>query len=163
MRLLCLLPILLLTGCLTTTKLTFTDDNSIRASQSKPLVRFVEAWERRYGAVDSPREVIDQNYRVLEIDGLVVVEESNGSVAEYYAIAMLGNRPVACFIHDSKLQEIADAHNVTLVIEREEDSQNHGPVPIKADGSAEELFTFVVDAFQNGTLACYAPPKGEAS
>lgn len=161
MRVLFLLPILLLTGCLTTTKPTFTDENSIRASQSAALVSFVDAWEARYGLEDSPRAVIEQDLRVLDLDGMIVIEEPSGNaLAEYYSIGMMGNRPIACFVHDSQIQDIAEMHDVTVKVDREEGSNDPSPASIRADGSKEALFGFVVDAFQNGTLSCFAPPKG---
>jgi len=162
MRMLLLLPILLLTGCLTTTKPAFTDENSIRASQSAVLVNFIDAWETRYGLEDSPRAVIEQDFRVLDLDGMIVIEEPSGSAgAEYYAIGMMGKRPIACFVHDSKIQSIAKTHDVTVTVDREEGSNETNPAPIRADGSASALFGFVVDAFQSGTLSCFAPPRGE--
>ncbi len=161
MRVLFLLPILLLTGCLTTSKPAFTDENSIRASKSTILVSFIDVWEARYGPEDSPRAVVEQDLRVLDLDGMIVVEEPSGAAgAEYYSIGMMGNRPIACFVHDSQIQDVAEMHDVTVTVDREEGSNDPSPAPIRADGSAEALFGFVVDAFRNGTLSCFAPPKG---
>lgn len=161
MRILLLLPILLLSGCLTTSKQAFTADNSIKASESRQLLAFVDAWEAKTNSSDSPRSIIDNDLRVIEMDGMVVIEEPKGNgSAEYYAVGMFGNRPISCFVHQAQVEEVADRNGVTIKIEQEGEEEQIGPVPMSADGDQPELNAFVRDVFANGSLACFTPPKG---
>ena len=149
---------LILSGCLTTTKPVFDQSNSIAAADSSALLAYVEAWERMSGPQDSPRALIEAGARVVEISGMIVVEERKESGAEYYSMALVGGRPMACFAHDAKMQEIADRHGVALTIDRDEDDSEMEPVAVKADGTKDALYGFVMDAFRVGTLSCTLPP-----
>ena len=160
-RLCALISVFALSGCLTTTKSTFTAENSVVAGASPEFRRLVDVWEAKAGTTDSPREVLDTEQRVIELNGQVVVEEAKeDGTAEYYSMGVLGDRPISCFVHDAQIGEVAERNGVTVEVSRDDQSQDAGPVPINADGEAEALHAFVRDAFQNGALACFVPPLG---
>ena len=148
---------LMLQACLTTTKPAFDELNSVAAGDAPALVAFVEAWEAKMGAEDSPRELITNKNRVHEIDGLVIVQEVRGEMADYYAVGLMGSRPVLCLVHDEKLDEIAARHGVTLEVKREEGNDDTMPAAMTADGTKEQLFKFVIDAYTDGMLTCQVP------
>ena len=142
----------------TTSKPAFNATNSVSAGDSKLLVRFVEAWEASLPAESSPRELITDGARVHELDGIVIVEETRNGSADYYAVGLLGNRPVLCLVHDEKMDVIAERHGVQIEIKREDESDST-PAMMNADGTEEALYAFVIDAFTNGMLACQAPTE----
>ena len=150
-----------LSGCLTTGKPVLTSDNSTLASESEAFKAYVEAWEQQAGPVDSPRGIIESQQRLFEVEGLMVIEEIKSTgTAEYYAVGMLGSRPVACFAHDAQIDEIAAPLGVTVDVQRDDKSDGVGPAPVFADGPKPALAAFVREVFKNGAIACFAPPKG---
>ena len=160
-RLFAFIPVVFLCGCLTTTKSAFTPENSVVAGDSDRFLELVKVWEAKAGAKDSPKEVIKNEQRVVEINGQVIIEEVKGDgTAEYYSMGMIGDRPIACFVHDAQVDEVAERNGVSVESFRDEQSQDAGPVPIRADGDPKALDAFVRDAFQNGALACFVPPLG---
>jgi len=163
MRLLGLLPILLLAGCLTTKTKVLTEENSILAGDSALFMQVVEAWEQFGKPQDSPRPLAEDGTRALETAGIVVLQEekSNGTF-EFYAVGMMGDRPMACFAHDAQIDVIAKRHNIDVTVDRGDDANEIAPAPISADGDAAALYDFIVDVFSGGTLSCFTPPHEEA-
>ena len=145
-----------LAGCLTTAKPVFDQTNSVAAGDSPTMVAFVEAWERELPNAQSPRELIENASRVHDMDGLVIVEETTGDSADYYAVGMLGPRPMLCLLHDDKMETVAARHGVSLKIERTEEMDEATPAPMTADGTKEALHAFVLDAFRGAGLVCQA-------
>jgi hypothetical protein len=145
---------LLLAGCLSTPEPVFDASNSRPVAEIPEFMAFVEGWES-FGARDgSPRELIEDGARGIVVDGVVVVQEN----ADYYAVTMMGQRPLMCVIYaDDSLPGVAAGHSVTVEVEKPADrSLDDGPVPVVADGPPEALVAFIRDQFANQRLACIA-------
>lgn len=155
-----IIPLMLvLSGCLTTSKPVLTPENATPAGESPAFMAYVDAWEAAAGPEDSPREVANDGGLVVDLDGQILIQEIKpGGGAEYYSIGMMGGRPMACFAHDAEMQPIADRHGVTLKIDRDDDDDEIAPAPVHADGTVEALHAFVMDVFRTGTLTCTAFP-----
>ncbi|MEM6661987.1 MAG: hypothetical protein AAF666_07395 [Pseudomonadota bacterium] len=163
LRIIALLPIFVLAGCLTTKTQVFTLQNSIPAGESQLFMQVVEAWERHGKPQDSPREIAEKGERVVETAGIVIIQETkrNGTF-EFYAVGMMGDRPMACFAHDAQVEPIAARHGVDVTIDRDDDADQIAPAPMQADGDAASLYPFIMDVFGSGTLSCFTPPHEEA-
>ncbi len=150
---------LLLGGCLSTKEPVFDESNSLPVGEIPEFNAFVDAWESFVGAEDSPREMIADGGRGIIVDGILVVQDG----AEYYAVAVIADRPLACVIYaDHSITTVAAAHGVTVEIDRS-DAEELGllsPVPVKADGPPEALVAFIRDQFANQALACSMPKRG---
>ena len=150
---------LLLGGCLSTKEPVFDATNSLPVGEIPEFIAFVDAWESFVGADDSPREMIADGGRGIIVDGILVVQDR----AEYYAVAVIADRPLACVIYaDQSIKKVAAAHGVTVEIDRSE-SEELGllsPVPVKADGPPEALVAFIRDQFANQAPACSMPKRG---
>ncbi len=151
---------LALAGCLKTTKITFDETNSMSAADSPILAKFIEAWGRELPNEGSPEVLIQNGNRVKEIRGVVIVQEASGDgTAEYYAVGLMGDRPAVCFVHDEKMDEVAERHGVKLEIDRSSSGDGDRPASMKADGEKAALYAFVVDAYSEGMLSCQAMTK----
>ncbi len=150
---------LLLSACLSTPEPVFDESNSLAVGEIPEFMAFVDAWESFVGADDSPREMIADGARGVIVDGILLVQDK----AEYYAVAVIANRPLACVIYaDSSIEAVAEAHGVTVEIDRS-DSDELGllsPVPVEADGPPDALIAFIRDQFANQALACSMPKRG---
>ena len=149
---------LLLGGCLTTKEPAFDASNSTPVGEIPEFMAFVDGWEGFVGMDGSPRGLIDDGGRGIVIDGMVVVQERS----DYYALAMLGGRPISCMIYaDDSMASVAEAHGVTVEIgEPDGRSIDDAPVPVEADGPQEALVAFIRDQFANQQLACIAIRRG---
>jgi hypothetical protein len=150
---------LLLTGCLSTKEPVFDETNSLPVGEIPEFIAFVDAWESFVGADDSPREMTAQGGRGIIVDGILVVQDK----AEYFAVAVVAGRPLACVIHaDEAIQAVAAKHGVTVELDNPEpgDLNSIGPVPVRADGSPEALMAFIRDQFTNQALACSMQRRG---
>ncbi|HUS55369.1 MAG TPA: hypothetical protein VMY41_15370 [Thermohalobaculum sp.] len=150
---------LLLGGCLSTKEPVFDETNSLPLGEIPEFIAFVDAWENFVNADDSPREMIAEGGRGIVVDGILVVHDK----AEYFAVAMVAGRPLACVIHaDHTIEAVAAAHGVTVELDKSElgDPFPLGPVPVAADGPPEALMTFIRDQFANQALACTMPKRG---
>jgi len=149
---------LTLAGCLSTRDPVFDETNSDPVGEIPEFMAFVTTWEAFAGADDSPRELIEEGARGIVVDGILVVQERS----DYYALAVLGQRPVSCMIYaDSGMPEVAAAHGVTVEIDAPDDGRtlDEGPVPVVADGPQDKLLAFIRDQFANQRLACIAAPR----
>jgi hypothetical protein len=151
--------LLALCGCLSTPEPVFDASNSRAVGDIPEFMAFVDAWESFVGADDSPREMIADGGRGIIVDGVLVVQDK----AEYYAVSVVADRPMACVIYaDEYTGTVAAAHGVTVEIDRS-DSGELGllsPVPVKADGPTDALIAFIRDQFANQALACNMPKRG---
>ncbi len=149
---------LLLGGCLSTKEPVFDASNSRPIGEIPEFVVFVETWENYAGKDGGPRQLIARGDRGVVIDGIVVVQEHSN----YYALAMIGERPVTCLIYaDDSIEAVAEAHGVTVEVNTPDDrSIDDAPVPVEADGPPEALVAFIRDQFANQRLACIAFPRG---
>jgi hypothetical protein len=151
--------LLLLSGCLKTTQPVFDASNSQPVGELAEFLAFVDVWEKFTGEDDSPRALIASGERGIIMDGLIVVQERD----EYYAFAIVGGRPLACVINaDETIEDVAQAHGVTVEVDRPEAAQQDVlvPVSVTADGPPEALLAFVKDQFANQALACSMPKRG---
>ncbi len=150
---------LLLGGCLSTKEPVFDATNSLPVGEIPEFIAFVDAWESFVGAEDSPREMIADGRRGIIVDGILVVQDKT----EYYAVAVIADRPLACVIYaDQSITTVAAAHGVTVEIDLS-DSEELGslyPVPVEADGPPDALIAFIRDQFANQALACSMPKRG---
>ncbi|MGR3717778.1 MAG: hypothetical protein ACU0B1_13655 [Thermohalobaculum sp.] len=149
---------LLLGGCLSTKEPVFDATNSLPVGEIPEFVAFAEAWDSYVAKGGSPRGLIDEGGRGVVIDGIVVVQEHS----DYYALAVIGRRPVTCMIYaDDSIEAVAEAHGVTIEVDTPDDrSIDDGPVPVEADGPPEALVAFIRDQFANQRLACIAARRG---
>jgi len=154
---------LLLTGCLSTKEPVFDETNSLPVGEIPEFFAFVDAWESFVSADESPREMIAQGRRGIIVDGILVVQDN----AEYFAVAVVAGRPLACVIHaDQSIQAVAAKHGVTVEVDQSEpgaepgDLNSLGPVPVRADGPPEALMAFIRDQFANQALACSMQRRG---
>ena len=150
---------LLLSGCLSTPQPVFDQTNSRPLSEIPEFAAFVDAWEGFSGDQDSPRELIAEGARGIVVDGILVVQERN----EYFAVAVVSGRPLACVINaDRTIHEVAASHGVSVELDEPEigEIDSLSPVPVKADGPAEGLLAFIRDQFANQALACSMPKRG---
>lgn len=149
---------LMLSGCLSTPEPVFDASNSLPVGDIPEFIAYADAWEGFVGKEDSPRELIADGGRAIVVDGIIVVQEN----AEYYALAMLGGRPVSCVIYaEDIIQSVAMAQGVTVELETEEGkSIDNAPIPVRADGSMGALVAFIRDQFANQRLACVAARRG---
>jgi hypothetical protein len=150
---------LLLGGCLSTKEPVFDASNSLPVGEMPEFIAFVDAWESFVGADDSPREMIADGGRGIMVDGILVVQDK----AEYYAVAVIAGRPLACVIHaDHSIMTVAEAHGVTVEVDssQAEELSLLMPVPVRADGPPEALVAFIRDQFANEALACSLPKRG---
>lgn len=160
-RIILVLLCLLLAGCLTTPRPVFDATNSLAAGESPAFMAFVESWERWVGEGDSPRELIEEGARVVEIDGQAVIEERrDDGRADHYLLGRMGGRPVSCVLNDRGIEVVAAKHGVTVTVERDPDSDPAMPAPIGADGTDAALNAFIRDAFANAALSCSAAARG---
>lgn len=149
-----------LSGCLRTSEPVFDETNSIAAGEAPEFVSFVEAWEVMKPDSESPRTLIENGNRVHVMGNLVIVEERDGAVegnTDYYALSLVGGRPLVCLVHDEKIGVIAERNSVEIQVDRSEDMDDATPAPMLATGDKAALHAFVMDAFTNGLLMCYAP------
>ena len=150
---------LLLGGCLSTKEPVFDATNSLPVGEIPEFIAFVDAWESFVGADDSPREMIADGGRGIIVDGILVVQDR----AEYYAVAVIADRPLACVIYaDQSIKTVAAAHGVAVEIDRS-DSEELGslyPALVEADGSPDALMAFIQDQFANQALVCSLPKRG---
>lgn len=154
-----LIAVLALSGCLTTPRPVFNATNSVKAGDSPAFVRLVETWEAEMGAEESPREMITDGDRVVDLGGIIVIEDRWDSFAQYMAVAVMGKRVAVCLVHQTKIDQIAARHGVTVTLDRDGDADPTLPAQIKADGSDDALYAFVIDAFTDGLLICQAASK----
>jgi hypothetical protein len=150
--------VLLLGGCLSTPEPVFDESNSLPVGEIPEFMAFADAWESYVGKGGSPLGLIDDGGRGVVIDGMVMVQEHS----DYYALAMIGGRPVTCMIYaDDRIEAVAEAHGVTVEVDTPDDrSIDDGPVPVEADGPPEALVAFIRDQFANQRLACIAARRG---
>jgi len=148
---------LLLGGCLSTPEPVFDETNSLPVGEIPEFIAFADAWESYVAKGGSPRGLIDEGGRGVVIDGLVVVQ-----AAGYFALAVIGGRPVTCMIHaDDRIEAVAEAHGVTVEFDAPDDrSIDDLPVAVVADGPPEALAAFIRDQFANQRLACIAIRRG---
>ncbi|MEM7582871.1 MAG: hypothetical protein AAF560_05780, partial [Acidobacteriota bacterium] len=133
LRLLALLPVLVLAGCLNTKTKVLTEANSILAGDSALFMQVVEAWERFGKPEDSPRPLAEDGTRALETAGIVVLqEEKKNGAYEFYAVGMMGDRPMACFAHDAHIDVIARRHQIEVTVDRGDDANEIAPAPMSA-------------------------------
>lgn len=150
---------LMLPGCLSTKTAVFDEGNSIRAGDSAELARIDAVARALLPDGDGGGPIAPPDDRVVELGGLVIVEErSSSGEGEYFGYATLGPRPVICVAHDEKMQALADRHGVTVMIARSDDMKEEEPAGTLADGPKDKLYDFVIAAFAEGTLVCRAPP-----
>jgi hypothetical protein len=151
--------LLALCGCLSTPGPVFDASNSRAVGDIPEFMAFVDAWESFVGADDSPCAMIADGGRGIIVDGILVVQDK----AEYYAVAVIADRPLACVIYaDEYMEKVAAAHGVTVEIDRS-DSEELGllsPMPVKANGPPDALIAFISDLFANQALACNMPKRG---
>jgi len=150
---------LALGGCLSTKQPVFDASNSAPVAEIPEFMAFVDGWEHFAApADDSPRKLAEDGARGIVVDGIVVVQEN----ADYYAVAMMGQRPLMCVIYaDDSIEKAAGDHGVTVDIDKPKDrSLDDAPVPVLADGSPEALVSFIRDQFANQRLACIAKRRG---
>ncbi|MCZ6653942.1 MAG: hypothetical protein O7D91_13060 [Planctomycetota bacterium] len=149
---------LLLGGCLSTKEPVFDASNSLPVGEIPEFIVFADVWDSYVARNGSPRELIAEGARGVVIDGIVVVQERS----DYYALAIMGGRPVTCLIYaDDSIEAVAEAHGVTVEVDIPDDrSIDDGPVPVEADGPPEALAAFIRDQFANQRLACMAAPRG---
>jgi len=149
---------LLLGGCLSTKEPVFDETNSLPVGEIPEFIAFADAWESFVAKGGSPRGMIDDGGRGVVVNGIVVVQEHS----DYYALAVIGGRPVTCMIYaDDSIEAVAEAHGVTVEVDQPDDrSIDDGPVPVEADGPPEALVAFIRDQFANQRLACIAAPRG---
>ena len=147
----------LLGGCLSTPEPVFDATNSLPVGEIPEFIAFADAWDSYVGKGGSPRGLIDEGGRGVVIDGFVVVQAEG-----YFALAVIGGRPVTCMIYaDDSIEAVAEAHGVTVEVDIPDDrSIDDGPVPVEADGPPEALAAFIRDQFANQRLACMAAPRG---
>lgn len=149
----------LLSACLSTSEPVLDQTNSLPVGEIPQFIEVVEAWESFVGTDGSPRELIADGARGVMVDDILVVQENS----DYYAMAVIGGRPVACFVHaDETIEEVAKAHGVTVEIDRSDTEYmgTLGPKAVEADGPPEALLAFVRDQFANQALACTMPKRG---
>jgi len=149
---------LVLGGCLSTAEPVLDASNSRPVGDIPEFIAYADAWEQFVGKKGSLRELIDNGGRGIVVDGIVVVQEN----AEYYALAMMGGRPVSCVIYaEDIIQAVAEAQGVTVELDVDEGKNlNDAPVTVRADGSPEALVAFIRDQFANQRLACVAARRG---
>ena len=149
---------MLLGGCLSTPEPVFDETNSLPVGEIPEFIAFADAWESYVAKGGSPRGLIDEGGRGVVIDGIVVVQAEG-----YYALAVIGGRPVTCMIYaDASIEPVAAAHGVTVEVDTPDDdwSIDDLPVAVEADGSPEALVAFIRDQFANQRLACIAIRRG---
>ncbi len=148
---------LLLSGCLSTPEPVFDETNSLPVGEIPEFMAFADAWESYVAKGGSPRGLIDEGGRGVVIDGIVVVQAEG-----YFALAVIGGRPVTCMIYaDDSIEAVAEAHGVTIEVDTPDDrSIDDLPVAVEADGPPEALVAFIRDQFANQRLACIAFPRG---
>jgi hypothetical protein len=149
---------LVLAGCLSTAEPVLDASNSRPVGDIPEFIAYVDAWEGFVGKKDSPRALITDGGRAIVVDDIIVVQEN----AEYFALAMMGGRPVSCVIYtEDIIQAVAEAQGVTVELDIEDGKGiNDAPVPVRADGSTEALVAFIRDQFANQRLACVAARRG---
>lgn len=149
---------LVLPGCLTSKEPAFDATNSLPVGEIPEFLAVADAWEGYVTANGSPRELIAEGARGIVVDGIVVVQEHN----DYYAMAMMGGRPMVCVIYaQERIGDVAKAQGVTVeVAEPESGSIDDQPVNVTADGPRDALATFVRDQFANQRIACLGHPRG---
>ncbi len=149
--------VLLLGGCLSTPEPVFDETNSLPVGEIPEFIAFADAWESYVAKGGSPRGLIDEGGRGVVIDGIVVVQAEG-----YYALAVIGGRPVTCMIYaDDSIEAVAEAHGVTVEFDMPDDRSFDGvPVAVEADGPPEALIAFIRDQFANQRLACIAIRRG---
>jgi hypothetical protein len=150
---------LLLGGCLSTKEPVFDASNSRPVGEMPEFIAFADAWESFIGAEDSPREMVADGGRGIIVDGILVIQDG----ADYYAVAVVADRPLSCVIHaDSSIEAVAEAHGVTVEVNHSdaEDLSALVPVPVRAIGPREALVAFIRDQFANQALACSMPKRG---
>ncbi len=145
---------LLLPGCLLTTQPVFNAQNSMAAAESPAFMRIVELWETEISLDTSPRELGSQGARVIELDGVVIVEDLSGGLPNHYALVPMGRRVAVCVVHHKEIETIGARHKVQLKVDRDQISDPTFPTLITADGTGQEMFNFVMDAFKEGLLIC---------
>jgi hypothetical protein len=150
--------VLALGGCLSTAEPVFDASNSRAVGEIPEFIAYAEAWEQFVGKKGSLRDLIDNGGRGIVVDGIIVVQEN----AEYYALAMMGGRPVSCVIYaEDIIQAVAEQQGVTVEVDIPEGkSIDDAPVTVRADGSTEALAAFIRDQFANQRLACVAARRG---
>jgi hypothetical protein len=150
---------LLLGGCLSTKEPVFDASNSKPVAEIPEFMAFVDGWERFASPGESPRKLIEDGARGVVVDGVVVVQENS----DYYAVAMMGQRPLMCMVYaDDTMERVAAAQGVTVDIDKPEDrTLDETPVPVLADGPPEKLVGFIRDQFANQRLACIAARRGD--
>jgi len=149
--------VLALSGCLTTKQPVFDESNSLPVAEIPEFMAAVEAWEAYHGTDGSPREMIAQNLRGIAVDGFAVVQENS----DYFAFAVIGNRPVFCAIYaEEGIAVAAKSQGVSVEVDwPDEERWRDLPVPVTADGPKEALMAFIRDQFANQRLACLAQAK----
>ncbi len=148
---------LLLGGCLSTKEPVFDETNSLPVGEIPEFIAFADAWDSYVARNGSPRELIAEGARGFIIDGIVVVQAEG-----YFALAVIGGRPVTCMIYaDDSIEAVAEAHGVTVEFDMPDDRSFDGvPVAVEADGPPEALIAFIRDQFANQRLACIAIRRG---
>ncbi len=148
---------MLLGGCLSTPEPVFDETNSLPVGEIPEFIAFADAWESYVAKGGSPRGLIDEGGRGVVIDGIVVVQAEG-----YYALALIGGRPVTCMIYaEDSIETVAEAHGVTVEFDMPDDRSFDGvPVAVEADGPPEALIAFIRDQFANQRLACIAIRRG---
>ena len=145
---------LLLPGCLITTQPVFNASNSVAADKSALFMEIVELWEREISPSSSPRDLIKSGSRVIELDGVVIVEDRSDNMSNHYALVRMGQRIAVCVVHHKEIEKIAAPHGVDLKVDRSSISDPTFPTLITANGSQAAMFAFVMDAFKEGMLIC---------
>ena len=145
---------LLLPGCLITTQPVFNASNSVAADKSAAFMSIVELWETEISKSSSPRGLIESGSRVVELDGVVIVEDRSDNMSNHYALVRMGQRVAVCVVHHKEIEKIAAPHGVKLKVDRDSISDPTFPTLITADGSQSAMFAFVMDAFKEGMLIC---------
>jgi len=150
--------VLALGGCLSTPEPVLDATNSRAVGDIPEFMAYTDAWEEFVGTEGSPRELIANGERGIVVDGIVVVQEN----AEYFALAMMGGRPVSCVIYaEDIIGAVAESHGVTVeVITPEGKNINDAPVSVMAEGPTEALVSFIREQFANQRLACAAARRG---
>jgi len=146
-------------GCLTTAKPVFDETNSRPLAEIPEFLAFADLWEGYVADGNSPRELAEAGERGIVIDGMVVVQEHS----DYYAMGIMGGRPISCVIYaDKNIEAVAAEHGVTIEVTQQEGvTRDDAPAQVDADGPPEALVAFIRDQFTNQRLACIGNPRGK--
>jgi len=104
---------LLLSGCLSTPEPVFDETNSLPVGEIPEFIAFADAWDSYVARNGSPRELIAEGARGFVIDGIIVVQKHS----DYYALAMMGERPVSCLIYaDDSIEAVARSNRASAPV-----------------------------------------------